>query len=182
MFWLSSWSWSVLAVFETSAVASEVAVCDAVLGPDEMLPPAIEVGELPLTAFWSLFATPTANCSVLASWTPTWKPPFPPQPAEQPPSLPPPLGSLMSVRIPRGPQPQLLAPTFWFSVWSWSVLALLETSVVADELAVCEAVLGPELTLPPAIDTGTFAFTAFWSLLATPAASWPVCAFWIPAW
>jgi hypothetical protein len=31
---------------------------------------------------------------------------------------------------------------FWFSVWSWSVFALFETSVVAFELAVCVAELG----------------------------------------
>jgi hypothetical protein len=38
-------------LFETSAVAVEVAFCVAVLGPEEMFPPAVEAGELPLTAF-----------------------------------------------------------------------------------------------------------------------------------
>ncbi len=71
---------------------------------------------------------------------------------------------------------------FWVSVWSWSVFALFETSAFAVELAVCVAELGPELTLPPAIDTGTFAFTAFWSLLAIPIAACCVSDFWIPAW
>ena len=71
---------------------------------------------------------------------------------------------------------------FWLRCWSWSVLALFETSVVAEELAFCVAELGPEFTLPPAIETGTFALTAFWWLLASPAASCEVLAFWIPAW
>jgi hypothetical protein len=53
---------------------------------------------------------------------------------------------------------------FWLRCWSWSVLALFETSVVAFDVAVCVALLGPEETFPPAIETGTFAFTAFWSL------------------
>jgi hypothetical protein len=61
-------------------------------------------------------------------------------------------------------------------------LAVFDTFVVADELAVCVAVLGPELTLPPAIEIGTFALTAFWSLLAIPTASCWVRASWIPAW
>ena len=61
-------------------------------------------------------------------------------------------------------------------------MALFETSAFAVELAVCVAELGPELTLPPAIDTGTFALTAFWSLFATPRANWSVSAFWIPSW
>ena len=83
MFWVSVWSWSVLALFLTSALAVEVAVCVASLGPEVMLPPAIETGALPLTAFWSLFARPSANWFVSAFWTPSWNPPAPPQPAEQ---------------------------------------------------------------------------------------------------
>jgi hypothetical protein len=71
---------------------------------------------------------------------------------------------------------------FWLSVWSWSVFDLFLTSVSAVELAVCVAVLGPEVTLPPAMVTGTFAFTAFWSLLAIPAATCFVSACWIPTW
>ena len=50
---------------------------------------------------------------------------------------------------------------FWRRCWSWSVLALFETSVVAFDVAVCVALLGPEETFPPAIETGTLAFTAF---------------------
>jgi len=42
------------------------------------------------------------------------------------------------------------------------VFALLLTFVVAAEVAVCVAALGPALTFPPAIETGTFALTAFW--------------------
>src|SRR5918911_1641279 len=137
-----------------------------------MLPPAIEVGELPLTAFWSLLETPRAHCSVSAFWIPSWKPPAPPQPARQP--CPPSRWSLPS-------QPQL-EPTFCSSCWSWSVLELLETSVVAVEVAVWSAVDGPLLTSPPAIDTGTFAFTAVWWLLETPRAACSVSAFWTPAW
>jgi len=40
-----------LALFETSVDAVEVAVWSAELGPEEMFPPAIETGALPLTAF-----------------------------------------------------------------------------------------------------------------------------------
>src|SRR5918911_1392232 len=137
-----------------------------------MLPPAIEVGELPLTAFWSLLETPRAHCSVSAFWIPSWKPPAPPQPARQP--CPPSRWSLPS-------QPQL-EPTFCSSCWSWSVLELLETSVVAVEVAVWSAVDGPLLTSPPAIDTGTFAFTAVWWLLEIPTAACWVVALWRPAW
>jgi hypothetical protein len=50
------------------------------------------------------------------------------------------------------------------------------------DVAFWVAVLGPEETLPPAIETGTFALTAFWLLRAAPAASWLVWAFWTPAW
>src|SRR5215210_8186632 len=108
---------------------------------------------------------------------PSWKPPAPPQPAKQPslPSLP------SRPSLPSHPQ-RLLVPTFWRSDWSWSVLALFETSVVADEVAVCDAVLGPELTLPPAIETGTLALTAFCWLAATPRAPCVVVALWSPAW
>src|SRR3954453_3706437 len=98
MFWLSVWSWSVFALFETSAFAEDVAVCVALLGPLEMFPPAIETGALPLTAFWSLLAMPSAHWLVSAFCTPTWKPPAPPHPALQE-----------------------LPPRFWFSVCSWSV-------------------------------------------------------------
>ena len=50
---------------------------------------------------------------------------------------------------------------FWFSVWSWSVLALFLTSAFAVEVAVWFAELGPELTLPPAMSTGELPVTAF---------------------
>src|SRR5437763_1618694 len=90
-----------------------------------MFPPATECGVFALTAFWSDFEIPSAHCCVSAFWIPAWKPPAPPQPAKQPsfPSLP---------SRPSHPQP---LPTSWLSVWSWSVLALFETSVVAVEVA-----------------------------------------------
>src|SRR5215208_4552566 len=139
-----------------------------------MLPPATECGELPLTAFWSLLAIPRAHWLVSAFWIPAWKPPAPPQPASQE-SLP---SCLPSQRL----WQESLPPMFWLSHWSCSVLALLETSVVAVEVAVWLALEGPELTFPPAIETGALALTAFWSLLAIPRAHWLVSAFWIPAW
>src|SRR6266498_2166748 len=108
------------------------------LGPEFTFPPAIDTGTLALTAFWSLFAIPSAHWFVSAFWTPSWNPPAPPQPALQEPP-----------------------PMFCVSVWSWSVLALFETSASAFEVAVWLALLGPEVTLPPAIDTGTLALTAF---------------------
>src|SRR6476646_6108613 len=158
-FWCSDWSWSVFALFETSADAFDVAVCVALLGPEETFPPAIETGTFAFTAFWSLFAIPRAPWLVSALWTPAWKPPAPPQPARHEPP-----------------------PMFWLRCWSWSVFALFETSAAALDVAVCVALLGPEETFPPAIETGTFAFTAFWSLFAIPTASWLVWASWIPAW
>jgi len=42
------------------------------------------------------------------------------------------------------------------------------------------AVLGPGVTLPPAIETGTLALTAFWVLSAAPTAACPVVALWSP--
>jgi hypothetical protein len=52
-------------------VAFESAVCVALLSPEVMSPPAISTGALPLTAFWSLLATPIAACSVSAFWIPS---------------------------------------------------------------------------------------------------------------
>jgi hypothetical protein len=141
-----------------------------------MSPPAIETGELPLTAFWSLFATPRANWFVSAFWTPTWKPPAPPQPATQ-------LGSRSF--FPSQPHDltgSLPLPMFWFSSWSWSVLALFLTSASAVDVAVCEAVLGPEVMSPPAIETGVLPLTAFCLLFAKPSAICLVSAFWTPSW
>src|SRR5215831_3614426 len=125
-----------------------------------MFPPAIETGVFELTAFWLLNAAPAAHWLVSAFWTPSWKPPSPPQPylQDDPP------------------------PTFCVRYWSWSVLALFETSVVAVDVAFWVAVLGPEETFPPAIETGTLALTAFWSLFERPAANWFVSAFWTPSW
>src|SRR5207247_2781502 len=79
-------------------------------------------------------------------------------------------------------QPQSLPPMSCFRPWSWSVLALLLTSVVALDVAVWVAPLGPEEMFPPAIETGVLAFTAFWSLLALPSAPWFVWAFCTPSW
>jgi len=67
-------------------LAEESASCVALLEPPVMLPPAIETGALPLTAFWSLFARAPLHCSVFAICAPAWKPPAPPMPA--PPSWP----------------------------------------------------------------------------------------------
>ena len=131
------WSWSVLALFETSVVASDVAVWVAELGPEVMFPPAVETGAFPFTAFWSLFEMPSAHWFVSADWMPAWKPPAPPEPAERPSWL-----SLPS--LPSLLQPQSLPPRSWWSHWSWSVLERFETSVVAFDVAVCVALLGPE--------------------------------------
>ena len=65
------WSWSVLALFETSVLALDVAVWVAELGPEAMFPPAVEDGALPLTAFWLLNAAPAAHWLVSAIWTPS---------------------------------------------------------------------------------------------------------------
>jgi hypothetical protein len=61
--------------------------------------------------------------------------------------------------------------------WFWFVVALLPTFAVAAELAACVAELGPELTSPPAIETGALLLTAVWSLPAAPNASCSVSAF-----
>ena len=71
---------------------------------------------------------------------PIWAPPAPPQPAWQ-------------LEEP---------PTVCCCDWFWLVVALLATFVVAAEVAVCVAALGPAFTFPPAIETGTLALTAFW--------------------
>src|SRR6185437_12391485 len=109
----------VLDRFETSVVAFDVVVCVALLGPEWMFPPAVEDGAFAFTAFWSLLEMPSAHWFVSAAWMPAWKPPAPPEPAERLswPSLP----SLL--------QPQSLPPMSCFRPWSWSVLALFETSV-----------------------------------------------------
>jgi hypothetical protein len=43
------------------------------------------------------------------------------------------------------------------------------------------AELGPEVMFPPAVETGAFPFTAFWSLFEMPNAAWFVSAAWMPA-
>src|ERR1044072_3899353 len=134
-----------------------------------MLPPAVETGVFEFTAFWLLYAAPAAPWLVSAFCTPSWKPPAPPHPATH---------CLRS----RPSQPHQRAPMSWCSDWSWSVFALFEPSVVAVAGALCVALLGPEETFPPAIETGTFAFTAFWSLCEIPRAPWLVSAFWTPDW
>src|SRR6185436_5239373 len=114
-----------------------------------MFPPATEDGAFPFTAFWSLLEMPSAHWFVSAAWTPAWKPPAPPEPAERLswPSLP----SLPSLL-----QPQSFPPMFCFRRWSWSVLALFETSADAFDVALWLAELGPEEMSPPAIETGVF--------------------------
>ena len=54
--------------------------------------------------------------------------------------------------------------------------------MVAVEFAFWFAELEPELTSPPAIETGTFAFTAVWLLFEVPTATCFVLAFCRPAW
>src|SRR5690242_6161512 len=108
-----------------------------------MFPPAVEEGELPLTAFWLLAAIPSAPWFVYAFWIPAWKPPAPPQPATQPPLWSEdrlsPFGSYEPLES--QPQPE---PTFCLRPWSWSVFERFDTSVVAFDVAFCVAVLGPE--------------------------------------
>src|ERR687887_424765 len=142
------------------AAVAELAVWLAELGPELTLPPAIETGELPFTVVWSLFAPPIAACVVSAFWPPTGPPPPPPQPARQTP----------------------LPPTVCSCDWFWFVSAELPTIAAAAELAVWLAELGPELTSPPAIETGALPLTAVWSLSAHPIAAWFVSAFWAPSW
>src|SRR5919201_7067771 len=156
----SDWPWFVEALLPTFVSAEELAACAAELGPEFTSPPAIETGALPFTAFWSLWEIPAAVCSVAAFWIPSWAPPAPPHPARQ----------------------ELLPPTVWPSSCPWFVDAVLPTFVSAEELAACAAELGPELTSPPAIETGALVLTAFWSLWEAPAASCSVSAFWIPSW
>src|SRR4249919_4406064 len=124
MFCVRPWCWCVSALFETFAVALDVAFWVAELGPEEMFPPAIETGAFPFTAFCLLAASPRASWLVSAFWTPAWKPPAPPQPAEQP-SLPsrPSLLPRMTPSRPflSHPPPVLLPPMFWQSSWSWLV-------------------------------------------------------------
>ena len=71
---------------------------------------------------------------------------------------------------------------FWFCVWSSFVFGVVGDVGGGGEFAFCVAELEPVLTLPPAIETGTFALTAVWSLFAAPMATCCVWAFWIPAW
>src|SRR5438093_1127420 len=132
------WVWFVVALLFTFVVAVEPAVCVAELGPELTLPPAIETGTLALTACCLLCGTPTASCFVSAFCPPIWAAPVPPQPARQEP----------------------LPPAVCCCDWVWFVVAVLPTLAVAAELAVWFAELGPELTLPPAIETGTLAFAA----------------------
>ncbi len=73
----------VSALFETSVLADEFAVCEAELGPDFTFPPAIETGTVAFTAFWSLFGGTGRQLVGLGIWIPAWNPPAPPQPAIQ---------------------------------------------------------------------------------------------------
>src|SRR5206468_12314921 len=52
----------------------------------------------------------------------------------------------------------------------WVVPASFVALALADESASWLAVLEPLVTLPPAIETGTLALTAFWSLFAAATA------------
>src|ERR671935_96329 len=125
-----------------------------------MFPPAVECGELLLTAFCRLTPAAKAACSVSAFWIPICAPPGPPQPKKHE-DLPP--------------------PTFW--VWSCFcvVSASLDAFASASEFAHWLAELGPLVTLPPAMFTGVLALTAFCLLIAAAPAVWSVEADWTPA-
>src|SRR6185436_17527818 len=75
-----------------------------------------------------------------------------------------------------------LPPTFW--VWScfWVVSASFFAFESALEAAAWLAELGPEVTLPPAMFTGTLALTAFWSLTAKESAFCVVSESCAPIW
>src|SRR5919204_31622 len=125
-----------------------------------MFPPAVECGELLLTAFCRLTPAAKAACSVSAFWIPICAPPGPPQPKKHE-DLPP--------------------PTFW--VWSCFcvVSASFDDFASASELATWLAELGPEVIFPPATLTGTFALTAFGLLIPADFASCSVLAAWMPS-
>src|ERR1700749_107220 len=115
-----------------------------------MLPPATFTGTLALTAFWLALANDRAACSVADFWSDCCAWPEPPQPMLQ------------------------LEPAAWFWLLPWLVLALLPAPLLAPLAAFWEALLAPPAMLPPAMLTGTLAFTVFCPALASEAASWPV--------
>ena len=118
------------------------------------MPPPIEIGTLAFTPFWSALASDSAFWSVSASWSSFCDWPEPPQPYLQSDEL------------------------FWVWSASWSVLASFEASESASLSSSCLAELSPPQTLPPPIETGTLAFTPFWSALASESAFWSVSASW----
>jgi hypothetical protein len=69
---------------------------------------------------------------------------------------------------------QLELPPVWVGVAVWLVVPLLVAEEVPELVNVWLAELGPAETLPPAMLTGTLAFTAFWSAFALELASWVV--------
>src|ERR1700749_959906 len=117
-----------------------------------MLPPATFTGTLALTAFWLALANDRAACSVADFWSDCCAWPEPPQPMLQ------------------------LEPAAWFWLLPWLVLALLPAPLLAPLAAFWEALLAPPATLPPAMFTGTLAFTVFWLASAPDFAAWSVAA------
>ena len=80
---------------------------------------------------------------------------------------------------PDPPQParqlELLDCDWWAD---WLVEASFDAEESAELLLLCVAELEPPDTLPPAIETGTLAFTPFCFAFAFESASWDVEAAW----
>src|SRR3954462_7679066 len=108
----------------------------------------METGVSAFTAFCFAFASASAFCFVLPTCETFCSCPLPPQ-----------------------PPPQLDLPSCCVAVASWFVLLLLDASASALLLTSCDAVLEPACTSPPAMLTGTFAFTAFCLAFAAASAS-----------
>src|SRR5262249_30209481 len=133
--------------------------CDAVLEPPSTPYPAMSTGTFALTAFCLAFASASASCFVLEDCETFCSWPVPPHPDEQ-----------------------LELPPVCVAVAGSSVLLLFEASASALLRAVWSAELEPAFTSPPAMLTGTFAFTAFCFALASASASCFVFADWSTFW
>ena len=139
-------------MFDADESAELLLFCEAELEPSLTSPPAIAVGVLAFTPFWSAHAEESASWLVLAFWKSACAWPEPPQPT---------------------PQLSLLV-----CVWSasWLVSAEFEASELAELSRVWFAELSPPETSPPAIETGTLALTPFCLAPAFELASWSVVA------
>jgi len=152
--WLWFAVWSVAAVFVADESAVLFSVWLAELDPAWTSPPATVTGTFALTPFWFASALDDASWIVAAFWETSCACPEPPHPAAQ---------------------LELLD-------WCWPADWFVDAVFVADESAVLVlcwvAELEPPDTLPPAIVTGTFAFTPFWCASAFEDACWIVAAVW----